>query len=161
MAATEGFINKLCSLLVLEEIVPVARAKELRDLFAESEHERFTQFLVEEGLLSRSVVLHVLSQLYQVPMFDVSGHFFDHFLLRQFPKDFLLRSELIPLSHDDNILIVIAADPSNEELLSDFGNYVSYDIRFYVGLGHDIIDAVEEFYDESLTDISADTQEPL
>jgi hypothetical protein len=161
MATPEGFINRLCAVLVRQEVISVKRAKELRDLFADASHERFTQFLVEENFVSRSALLQALSQLYQVPLFDVKGYFFDTFLVQKFPKGFLLRNEIIPLNVDENMLIVVAEDPENEELLSGIGKFVSYGIRFYVGIAHDIRDAVKEFYDESLTEIKEDLGEPL
>ena len=36
------------------------------------------------------------------------------------------------------------------------GEHVSYDIQFEVGLQTDISDAVEEFYDESVTQVALD-----
>ena len=54
---------------------------------------------------------------------------------------------------DENMMIMVAANPDNSELLFEIGQNVSYDIRFYVGIARDICDAVKEYYDK------ADTQD--
>jgi hypothetical protein len=112
--------------------------------------------VLSDGLVTRRDVLTALSDTYQVPWFDVTGYFFDHQLVHLFPKGFLLRNGIIPLMIDEDELIVVAAQPS-DDLLPLFGEYVSWDIQFQVGIRRHIEDAVKEFYDESLaTDIEAD-----
>ena len=73
-----------------------------------------------------------------------------------FPKDMLLRNAIIPLEVDENMMIMVASEPDDPELLFEIGEYVSYDIQFYVGLGRDICDAVKEFYDKSDTEDTED-----
>ena len=104
---------------------------------------------MSEGIVQKSDLLETLSQYYNVPSFDVKGHFFQMNLLHSFPKNFLVRNAIVPLEVDQNILIMVASDPSNEELLPLIGKYVSFDIRFNVGIYQDIIDAAREYYDES------------
>lgn len=105
--------------------------------------------LLSDGLITRRDVLIALSDTYQVPWFDVTGYFFDHQLIHLFPKGFLLRNAIIPLMIDEDELIVVAAQPS-DDLLPLFGDYVSWDIQFQVGIRRHIEDAVKEFYDESI-----------
>jgi hypothetical protein len=62
----------------------------------------------------------------------------------------MLQNSFIPLEDDENIMVVVASDPADSNLLVEIGKYVSYDIQFRVGLHHDILDAIKEFYDESL-----------
>lgn len=112
--------------------------------------------VLSDGLITRRDVLIALSDTYQVPWFDVTGYFFDHQLVHLFPKGFLLRNGIIPLMIDEDELIVVAAQPS-DELLPLFGDYVSWDIQFQVGIRRHIEDAVKEFYDESIAnDIQED-----
>jgi hypothetical protein len=63
----------------------------------------------------------------------------------------MLRNGFIPYDREGEIMEVIARDPSDDKLLAIIGNYVSYDIRFMVGLARDISDVVEEYDDASLT----------
>ena len=105
-----------------------------------------------KGLVEEADLLQSLAQYFQVPAFDVVGYFFDTFLLRRFPKGFLLRNALIPLEVDENIMIIIASEPDDSDLLVRIGEHVSFDIQFRVGLRRDICDAAKEFYDKSDTE---------
>ena len=68
----------------------------------------------------------------------------------------MLRNAFIPLEVDENILIVIASEPDNGELLNIIGEFVSYDVRIDVGIRLDITDAISEYYEKSLTEVDED-----
>jgi len=156
MAIGETYVDGLISVLVGKEAIAPDEAIAIRKAFKDSEQSIFDVFVIEEGIVSREELLNALSEYYAVPSFDVIGYFFDSFLLHKFPKGFLLRNAIIPLEVDENIMIIVASEPDLPDLLVQIGEHVSYDIRFYVGIQHDICDAVKEFYDESVTDVEDD-----
>lgn len=145
------FIDRFISILVKHAIIKPEEGIAITKGYFASSIDNFIEFLVNENLVSKENILKGLAAYYQIPYFDVIGYFFKHDLLLKFPKDLLLRHEIIPLMQDEQILVMVASEPNNQSLLSILGNYVSYDIQFRVGIGADIIDAIEEFYDESLT----------
>ena len=67
-----------------------------------------------------------------------------------FPKDFLENKAVIPLDIEDDILTVIVSNPEDDETLSIIGNYVPYSVEVMVGIRRDILDAIEEYYDEDV-----------
>lgn len=156
MEKRETFAQALCDVLVKQKVVSEAEGRALARAFKSSEKENFDDFLLEEGLVDENVLLRALAQYYQLPAVDVTGYFFDTQLLRNFPKDFLLRNRIIPLEMEDDFLTIVASNPDNPDLLSAVGAYTSEDIQFRVGLGRDITDAVKEFYDKSDTDLIDD-----
>jgi len=107
--------------------------------------------LLEKGLVDEAGLLKALAQYYQVPGFDVIGYFFNTYLLRMFPEDFLTRNACIPVEVDENIMAMVVSEPDDLNLLARIGEYVSYDIRFRVGIRRDIVSAVREFYDKPFT----------
>jgi hypothetical protein len=142
--------------LVKHGALPQSQTVQFEGLYA-TNLDGLVDFLLSEGLVTRRDILTALSETFQVPWFDVTGYFFDHQLVHLFPKGFLLRNGMIPLMIDEDELIVVAANPADPELLPSFGQYVSWDIQFQVGIRRHIEDAVKEFYDESITyDIPAD-----
>lgn len=145
------FIDELTNILLKTGALDPEAAKGLDEAFAQSSHEDFDYFLLNEGLVDKEDLLHALGIIYRVPSIDVDGIFFETFLLQKFPKDFLLRNGIIPYEQDENMLIVVAADPADDTLLDKIGEYVSYDIRFFVGIYTDIIDAIESYYETSIT----------
>lgn len=148
MAARGTIVDQLSAILLKNKSISEKDAQELQKAFHDSARDNFCDFLVEEGFVQEEDILRALSRYYQVPPFDTRGYFFDHFLLRKFPEEFLVRNAVIPLEVDEDILVVVAADPTIEGLESEIRSFVSYDIDFYVGLGRDIIDAIEEYYDK-------------
>lgn len=156
MERKQQFEAGLTKILVSNKVLTEEEAKAMHVAFVDSEKEQLDEFLLDEGLVEEEDLLSALAQYYEVPAFDVVGYFFDTFQLRKFPKDFLLRNAIIPLEVDENIMIMIASEPNNPELLDKIGEHVSYDIRFRVGLRRDICDAVKEFYDKADTEESQD-----
>ncbi len=129
------------------------------EAFKGSAKPYFDDFLLDEGIVDKDDLLPALAEFYQVPAFDVLGYFFDHALLRMFPKNLLFNRAVIPIELDENMLIMVVSNPNDPELLLMIGNHVSYDIRFNVGIRQDIMDAVQEFFDKSPT--GADFEEDL
>ena len=150
MSKKRVFVRGILKLLLENKLISDEDSLLLGDAFSTRVKESFDYFLLSEGIVQKSDLLKVLSQYFNVPSFDASGHFFDSKLLHLFPKHFLVRNAIVPIERDENMLIVAASDPSNEELLPKIGDHVSYDIRFKVGLYQTIIDSVREYYDESL-----------
>lgn len=152
MSVVKGFEAGFLEVLVQLKFITPEDATELLKRYDESDVDQFDEFLLSEGIVEQDHLLQALSGYYQVPSFDVVGYFFETHLLRMFPKDMLLRNEIIPMQVDENMMIVVAANPNNSELLFEIGENVSYDIRFYVGIARDICDAVKEYYDKADTE---------
>ncbi len=149
MKKEESFVQGLTRILVEYNIVKKDEAKAMQKAFRDRGKPGFDNFLLQTGLVSRTDLLNALSKYYNVPSFDALGHFFNHQEVRKFPKDFLLRNVIIPLEHDENIMVIVAGHPDDAELLPRIGEHVSYDIRFNVGLDQDIRDAIRSYYEES------------
>lgn len=150
------YIKKLIAGLVHFKIFDHEEARDLYKSFQDSEYEQFDDFLLQEGLVDRFDLLRALSAMYEVPYMDVTGYFFETQLLHQFPLGVLMRNAIIPYEQEGDILLIVAADPSNPDLLDLIGEHVSYDIVFNVGLYIDIVDAVRQYYDPSLTEPISD-----
>ena len=150
MSRKKAFVREILKLLLENGLISAEDSFQLKEAFSHRAKESFDYFLLSKGIVQKSDLLNVLSQHFNVPSFDARGHFFDSKLLHMFPKHFLVHNAIVPLERDENILIVVANDPSDPELLEKIGECVSYDIQFRVGIYHDILDSVREYYEESL-----------
>lgn len=151
-----SFEEKLCAILVKNKIIDTATSKALQKDFKNRSKEAFDSFLLNEGLVKKADLLKALEEYYEVPSFDVSGYFFKQELLLEFPQDVLVRYGLIPLERDNDILVIVASEPDDEDLLPELAEYVSDEIQFYVGIRTDIIDAVMEYYQTSPFSVDED-----
>lgn len=143
------FEEKLCAILVKSNVISQEDAQALQKDFEDRSKETFDDFLLDEGFVQKEELLQALSHYYKVPAFDVVGHFFNRDLLLLFPDDFLIRHAVIPLERDEDIFVFVVSEPDNEAMAEELMEYISDEIQFNVGIRRDIVDAVEEYYDES------------
>jgi type IV pilus assembly protein PilB len=156
----QTFEERLCAILVAKKKITQEAAESLQHDFKDRSKEAFDNFLLSENLVSKKDLLEALSECYEVPGCDVVGKFFKHELLMEFPQDVLVRYGLIPLERDGDILIIVASEPDNEELLPELAEYVSDEIQFQVGIRSDIVDAVMEFYQTSPFSVDQNSIDP-
>ncbi len=142
-------IDEISAILTERHYISFNEALALQQAFGERDDITFEDFLIEEGVVDKSDLLEALSQYYGVPQCDVVGIFFDHYLMRLFPKDILLNHLMIPYQREGDTLWVVAAEPNDPHILVVLGNYISHDIAFMVGIAQDIRDAIREYYDQS------------
>ncbi|MFA6066072.1 MAG: hypothetical protein WC707_02720 [Candidatus Babeliaceae bacterium] len=150
MKAFTNTVDALCAIFEKNNLFKSSEISVLKKNFEAQSEIAFEDFLLEESLISKEHLLEALSELYQVPAIDVVGLFFDHNIVKMFPKDVMLRNIFIPYEHDGDVLVVIAYNPNNNALSEIIGEYVSYDVTYMVGLPRDICDAIKEFFDASL-----------
>jgi hypothetical protein len=159
MKNRETFAQELCDILEKNKVIAQKESEAMHKTFKDSEYDQFDNFLLAEGFIEKSDLLRALSQYYSIPSFDVTGYFFNSLLIREYPKDFLISNAIIPLeSEDDGMVIVIAANPDAIGLESRMREHASYNAEFLVGLKRDILSAIIEFYDKSITE-DAETED--
>jgi hypothetical protein len=154
--SSELFIRELTHILIKNGALAGGQEQQLDEAFKKSSQENYEMFLLEEGLVEPDVLLKALSLCFKVPSFDVTDYFFERFLLQFFPKEFLRNNAVIPVELDEDILVVVAANPADQSLAEKINEYVSHDIQFCVGIYQNILDAVDEFYERAPTEVEND-----
>ncbi|MBA3954330.1 hypothetical protein H0X48_03380 [Candidatus Dependentiae bacterium] len=144
-------IEGISLILARHKLVPMDELQALMHTYKSSDDIAFEDFLIEEDLVTKDDLLQAMSEYYSVPALDVVGEFFDHYLLSLFPKNILLRFAFIPYTRQADILTIVAAEPDYPELARIISQFITHDLAFMVGLNNDIIESVNEFYDESIT----------
>lgn len=164
------FVSRLAASLVKLKVMSDGEAESFVKEFEGRSKGRIDEFLLDEGIVDRETLIKALQNTYGVPAYDVRGHFFNHQLVLLFPKDFLISKGIIPLDVDADIMTIVASNPEDDETLEVVGNYVPYSVNVVVGIRRDIVDAIEEYYDEDVvtsdiheqeTDILDDEQDDL
>lgn len=150
------FVDCLSDVFMQQHMLKKEDIDALKKDFYDSEIAQFEDFLLEEGVLEKEDILKALAIFYQTQAIDAEGFLFDHHLVTMFPKDEMLRNMFIPYERDGDIMFVLAANPHNPDLPKIIGNYVSYDVTFFVGLARDIDDAIKEFFDKPLYEVEPD-----
>lgn len=159
MTQKNNFIGRLAESLVKLKVMSEVEAESFEKEFSGRSRSRVDEFLLDEGIIDRPTLIKALQNVYGMPTYDVRGQFFNHQLLLLFPKDFLMKKCIIPLDVDDDILTIIVSDPEDDEALEIVGNYVPYSVNVLVGIARDIIDSIEEYYDEDVVTSDIHEQE--
>ena len=147
-----GLIEGITNILALQDIINPADIPALNEEFEkQKENLSFEEFLIEEEIVTKPELLEALSQYYELPALDVIGEFFDHHFLTLIPKSVLTNNIVLPYRREGDILTVVAAQPDNPKLPEILARHISHEIVFMVGYGPDIIETIDEFYDESIT----------
>ena len=98
--------------------------------------------------------------MYGIRSYDARGHFFNHHELMLFPRDVLVNKAFIPLAIDDDIMTIVVSNPDDDEIIEMIGDYVPYNVDKLVGIRRDILDAIEEYYDEDVATSDIEDEEP-
>lgn len=146
----ENFVQDFIEILAQQKSLKHSDSKSLAKNYKDRDDVTFEEYLLDEGI-DKMEILRAMATYFQVPAVDVIGEFFDHYLLRLFEKDVMLRVGFIPHSRDNDTLYVIAANPLYPDLRHIISKFVSHDVSFMVGFISDIRKSVEEYYDESIT----------
>lgn len=146
-----NFIEGLSIILAKHQLVKVADIQALQKAFKPDEDISFEDFLLEGELIDKNDLLQALSEYYKVPYCDTMGVFFDHYFVNLIPKDILTEHTMIPYLREGDTLWVVVAEPDNPHIPVVLGRYVSHSIALMVGLAQDILNAIEEYSDESDT----------
>lgn len=144
------FVNRVAQAFVKLKVMSELEAESFEKEFSGRTKDRVDEFLLDEGVVDRETLLKVLQSVHAIPSYDVRGYFFNHQILMLFPKDFLENKAVIPLDVEDDILTVVVSNPEDDEILSIIGNYVPYNVNVMVGIRRDILEAIEEYYDEDV-----------
>lgn len=156
----ESFIESFAEILTQQKAITKADAKAFIKNFKDTDDVIFEEYLLTAGI-DKMDILKAMSTYFQVPSIDVIGEFFDHYILRLFEKDTMLRLGFIPYLRENDTLYIIAANPFHKDLRHIIGKFVSHDISFMVGFISDIRQSVQEYYDESITYQPNDIQNEL
>ncbi len=102
--------------------------------------------LVEEKLISKEVLLSLLSEQLYVPTLHLSKYKFDPQIVSLVPEHMARLYNLIPLSRIGNTLTVSVSDPLNVFALDDLRAFTGLDIDMVISPEDEIARAIEAHY---------------
>jgi len=161
MAAARTAVQEFATILAQQKTLTEAQSLSLVDDFSDRSIDAIVDFLLEEGLADKEQVLQALSAFYKTPFLDVSGYLFEHNLVHDFPVDFLKSHCAIPMSDENDIIVVITNNPNQEGLKEKVEQYTDSIVECWVGIQQDIFDAIEEFSVKAVTEDTFEADDQL
>lgn len=111
--------------------------------------QKLGQTLLEEGFISRELLIATLTQQLGVEYIELKGCKFDDDVLKLIPEDIVMKYKVIPLGYDENnpnVLRVAMADPMDIIAVDDLGIITGAQIETLFAMEDDVTETIGKYY---------------
>ncbi|HZK57361.1 MAG TPA: GspE/PulE family protein [Clostridia bacterium] len=112
-----------------------------------STDKKIGQIFTEEGILSEDQIIEVLGRQFGIPHVDLRKYFIDSETARLVSGKLARRYTLIPVKRDGEKLIVAMADPLNIFAVDDIRMATGLEIVPVIATSQGILDAIDQHYE--------------
>ncbi len=144
----KGFNNKkLGEILINEGMITSQQLERALKLQREGNRKKLGEILVEMGALSREELYEVLQYIYETEYVNLSNYIIDPELISLIPEKAALQFKLIPLSKNDDELVIAMANPFDVYALDFVKDYTKIKkIKGKLAQEEDILSAINSYY---------------
>ena len=109
------------------------------------------ELLLERGLVAREDLVSALVEVTQVPYVDCRLEQPDSSVLKFIPQSLAIRCCALPLSRDDNLLVVAMAEPQNLQKIAELRFFTGLNVAPRLSTRDEILEAIDRFYGDPLS----------
>jgi type IV pilus assembly protein PilB len=151
--------DRLKEILLRDNLVD---PRHLSEAVAEQEQSggELSRILVDQGLISEDTLVRVLSEFLGVPTINLQRMRIDPELVKKFPKNFVDKYQVVPVSLIGDSLTVAMIDPLNIFVVDNIQMLTGYNIQPVIVRRADIQKAIAELYREDASGGGAEDPEP-
>lgn len=110
-------------------------------------------FLIQEGIISESELLSLISSSLYIPRIDLSKFKISPEILEIIPERLARYYQVIPISKIGNTITVAISDPLNIFALDDLKTLTGYSVQTVIASQEQILETIERFYSKIETKI--------
>ncbi len=111
--------------------------------------QKLGQTLLEEGYISKELLIATLTQQLGVEYIELKGCKFDDDVLNLIPEDIVMKYKVLPLGYDENnpnVLRVAMADPMDIVAVDDLSIVTGAQIEPLLAMEEDLTEAIGKYY---------------
>jgi type IV pilus assembly protein PilB len=140
--------QRIGDILIEQGLITPQQLEEVLKMQSAGNKKRIGEILVELGTISREELFKVLQYVYETEYVDLSNYVIDPEVISIIPEKFALQYRLIPLSINDNELVVAMANPLDVYAI-DFvrGHTKIKKIKTMLAAEDDILSAINSYYE--------------
>jgi type IV pilus assembly protein PilB len=140
--------QRIGDILIEQGLITPQQLEEVLKMQSAGNKKRIGEILVELGTISREELFKVLQYVYETEYVDLSNYVIDPEVISLIPEKFALQFRLIPLSINDNELVVAMANPLDVYAI-DFvrGHTKIKKIKTMLAAEDDILSAINSYYE--------------
>ena len=125
--------------------------EELQEALAKQKEkgQKLGQTLLEEGYISKELLIATLTQQLGVEYIELKGCKFDDDVLNLIPEDIVMKYKVLPLGYDEanpNVLRVAMADPMDIVAVDDLSIVTGAQIEPLLAMEEDLTEAIGKYY---------------
>lgn len=125
--------------------------EELQEALAKQKEkgQKLGQTLLEEGFISKELLIATLTQQLGVEYIELKGCKFDDDVLNLIPEDIVMKYKVLPLGYDENnpnVLRVAMADPMDIVAVDDLSIVTGAQIEPLLAMEEDLTEAIGKYY---------------
>src|SRR5215510_8252535 len=124
----------------------IAQQADIDRLRAGSKTRRLYRALIEERPASEEVLRDLMSRTFQIPIVDLDTAAIDDSVAASFPPRLAREHQIMPITKEDNALIVAAADPTDINAIEQVSSEVRSPVRLRLATASQIQKQVELHY---------------
>ncbi|MCJ7790362.1 MAG: type II secretion system ATPase GspE [Candidatus Atribacteria bacterium] len=148
MSKKLGTNQRIGNILIEQGLITPQQLEEVLKMQSAGNKKRIGEILVELGTISREELFKVLQYIYETEYIDLSTYVIDPEIISLIPEKVALQYRLIPLSINDNELVVAMANPLDVYAI-DFvrGHTKIKKIKTLLAAEDDILSAINSYYE--------------
>jgi len=140
--------QRIGDILIEQGLITPQQLEEVLKMQSAGNKKRIGEILVELGTISKEELFGVLQYIYETEYIDLSNYVIDPEVISLIPEKVALQYRLIPLSINDNELVVAMANPLDVYAI-DFvrGHTKIKKIKTMLAAEDDILSAINSYYE--------------
>jgi len=140
--------QRIGDILIEQGLITPQQLEEALEMQGTGNKKRIGEILIELGTISREQLFEVLQYVYETEYIDLSNYVIDPEVISLIPEKFALQYKLIPLSINDNELVVAMANPLDVYAI-DFvrGHTKIKKIKTMLAAEDDILSTINSYYE--------------
>ena len=140
--------QRIGDILIEQGLITPQQLEEALEMQGAGNKKRIGEILVEIGAISREELYEVLQYIYETEYIDLSNYVIDPEVISLIPEKFALQYRLIPLSINDNELVIAMANPLDVYAI-DFvrGHTKIKKIKTMLAAEDDVLSAITSYYE--------------
>src|SRR4030043_1581213 len=143
------YSNKRIGDILLEKgLITPQQLKEALEMQINGNQKRLGEIFVETGVITREELYEVLQYIYETEYVDLSYYVIDPEVISLIPEKTALRLKLIPVSKNDDELIVAMANPLDVYAIDFVRDHTKVKkIKSLMAPEEDILNAINNYYE--------------
>ena len=143
------FTNKrIGDILVEQGLITSQQLKEAIEMQKEGNKKRLGEALIEIGAISKEELYETLQYIFETEYVDLSNYVIDPEVISFIPKETALRFKLIPISKNDDELIIAMANPLDIYAIDFIRDHTKIKkIKSLLASEDDVLNAITNYYE--------------